>query len=54
MGAAMLSALAEPVRAIAGSLAVSVSPILNGYFIALAAGAMLFVSFHELMPVARR
>jgi ZIP family zinc transporter len=54
MGAAMLSALAEPAGAVIGLLAVEVSPGLNGYFMAFAAGAMLFVSFHELVPMARR
>ena len=54
VSAAMLSALAEPAGAIIGLLAVTVSPALNGYFMAFAAGAMLFVSFHELLPMARR
>jgi ZIP family zinc transporter len=54
IGAAVLSALAEPVGAAMGLLAVAVSPGLNGYFMAFAAGAMLFVSFHELAPMARR
>lgn len=54
MGAAMLSALAEPVGAVIGLLAVSAKPGLNAYFMAFAAGAMLFVSFHELVPMARR
>lgn len=54
VGAAMLSALAEPVGAIIGLIAVAASPSLNGYFMAFAAGAMLFVSFHELVPMARR
>jgi ZIP family zinc transporter len=54
LGAAVLSALAEPVGAVIGLLAVKASPGLNGYFLAFAAGAMLFVSFHELVPMARR
>ncbi|MGE0657944.1 MAG: ZIP family metal transporter [Reyranellaceae bacterium] len=54
MGAAALSALAEPAGAILGLLAVQASPGLNGYFLAFAAGAMLFVSLHELVPMARR
>lgn len=54
IGAAILSALAEPAGAIIGLLAVSVNPSLNGYFMAFAAGAMLFVSFHELLPMAHR
>jgi ZIP family zinc transporter len=52
--AAILSALAEPAGAVIGLLAVGVSPGLNGYFLAFAAGAMLFISFHELLPMARR
>jgi ZIP family zinc transporter len=54
IGTAMLSALAEPVGAIIGLLAVTAKPSLNVYFMAFAAGAMLFVSFHELVPLARR
>jgi ZIP family zinc transporter len=54
MTAAMLSALAEPVGAVIGLLAVKASPGLNGYFMAFAAGAMLFVALHELVPMARR
>jgi ZIP family zinc transporter len=53
-GAALMSAAAEPVGAIVGLIAVGVSPRLNGVFLALAAGAMLFVSVHELIPMARR
>lgn len=53
-GAAVLSALAEPAGAVIGLVAVATSPGLNAYFMALAAGAMLFVSFHELIPMARR
>jgi ZIP family zinc transporter len=52
--AALLSALAEPVGAITGLLAVGIAPGLNAHFMAFAAGAMLFVSFHELIPMARR
>lgn len=53
-GAAALSALAEPVGAVIGLLAATAIPSLNGYFMAFAAGAMLFVSIHELAPMARR
>jgi ZIP family zinc transporter len=53
-GAAALSALAEPVGAAVGLAAVGVAPALNGAFLAFAAGAMLFVSVHELVPMARR
>jgi ZIP family zinc transporter len=51
---ALLSALAEPLGAVIGLVAVGVAPALNAYFLALAAGAMLFVSVHELVPMARR
>jgi len=54
MGAAILSALAEPAGAVIGLIAVAANPALNAYFLAFAAGAMLFVSFHELVPMARR
>jgi len=54
LGAAILSALAEPAGAVVGLIAVKASPGLNAYFLAFAAGAMLFVSFHELVPMARR
>jgi ZIP family zinc transporter len=53
-GAAALSALAEPLGAVIGLAAVGVAPSLNAHFLALAAGAMLFVSVHELLPMARR
>ena len=53
-GAAFLSALAEPLGAILGLVAVSIAPSLNAHFMAFAAGAMLFVSIHELIPMARR
>lgn len=53
-GAALLSALAEPLGAIIGLVAVGVAPSLNAHFMAFAAGAMCFVSLHELVPMARR
>lgn len=53
-GAALLSALAEPLGAILGLVAVGLAPALNAHFMAFAAGAMLFVSIHELIPMARR
>jgi ZIP family zinc transporter len=49
-----LSALAEPAGAALGLVAVGVAPALHPGFLALAAGAMLFVSVHELVPMARR
>ena len=54
MGAAILPALAEPAGAVIGLIAVAANPALNAYFLAFAGGAMLFVSFHELVPMARR
>jgi ZIP family zinc transporter len=53
-GAAVLSALAEPVGAVIGLVAVDFHPAFNAYFMGFAAGAMLFVSGHELVPMARR
>lgn len=53
-GAALLSALAEPLGAIVGLVAVGYAPELNAHFMAFAAGAMLFVSIHELIPMARQ
>ena len=53
-GAALLSALAEPLGAIIGLAAVGVAPSLHAHFLAFAAGAMLFVSIRELMPMAKR
>jgi ZIP family zinc transporter len=53
-GVAALSALAEPLGAIIGLAAVGFAPALNAHFLAVAAGAMLFVSIHELVPMARR
>ncbi len=51
--AAVFSALAEPVGAAVGLLAVGWQPRLNAFFIAFAAGAMVFISLHELIPLAR-
>jgi len=53
-GAALLSALAEPLGAIIGLVAVNILPSLNPFFMSFAAGAMIFVSIHELIPMARR
>jgi len=52
--AAFLSGLAEPLGAIIGLVAVHFHPILNPLFMAFAAGAMAFVSVHELLPMARQ
>jgi len=53
-GAALLSALAEPVGAVIGLAAVGVAPSLHAHFLAFAAGAMIFVAIHELIPMAKR
>ena len=52
--AAFLSGLAEPLGAAVGLVAVHFHPMLNPLFMAFAAGAMVFVSVHELLPMARR
>lgn len=52
--AAFLSGLAEPLGAIGGLAAVHFHPMLNPLFMAFAAGAMVFVSVHELLPMAQR
>ena len=52
--AAVISALAEPVGAVIGLLAANADPGLVPLFMAFAAGAMIFVSLHELVPMARR
>jgi ZIP family zinc transporter len=52
--AAVLSAIAEPAGAVVGLIGVEVQPALHAGFLAFAAGAMLFVSAHELYPMARR
>lgn len=51
---AFVSALAEPAGALVGLAVVQVQPALNAFFIAVAAGAMIFVSVHELLPMATR
>jgi ZIP family zinc transporter len=52
--AAFLSGLAEPAGAVVGLFAVSFLPGLNPLFMAFAAGAMIFVSIHELIPMAMK
>jgi ZIP family zinc transporter len=52
--AAFLSGLAEPLGAAMGLLAVHFNPLLNPLFMAFAAGAMVYVSIHELLPMAKR
>jgi ZIP family zinc transporter len=48
------SALAEPAGALVGLALVQLVPGLNAVLMALAAGAMIFVSVHELLPMAAR
>lgn len=52
--AAFMSSLAEPLGAVIGLVAVHFHPLLNPLFMAFTAGAMVFVSLHELLPIARR
>jgi len=52
--AAFLSGLAEPLGTVIGLVAVHINPAFNPVFMAFAAGAMVFVSVHELLPMARR
>jgi ZIP family zinc transporter len=51
---ACVSALAEPAGAFVGLLAVRIEPQSTAFFLAFAAGAMIFVSVHELLPMAAR
>lgn len=54
VGAAVVSALAEPVGAVIGLGASGLHPSLNAGFVAFGAGAMIYVALHELVPMARR
>jgi len=51
---AFLSSIAEPLGAISGLFAVNFLPFLNPLFMSFAAGAMIFISIHELFPMAKR
>lgn len=51
---AFLSGLAEPLGAVFGLFLVFLFPSLSPYMLAFAAGAMIFVSLHELVPLANR
>lgn len=53
-GVAAVSGLIEPVAAIAGSMMVSVSALILPWGLAGAAGAMLFVVSHEIIPESHR
>lgn len=52
--AASAAAMAEPAGAVAGLVAAQWMPGHNPQLMAFAAGAMVFVSLHELLPLARR
>jgi ZIP family zinc transporter len=52
--AALISSMAEPAGAILGLLAVNLFSFLNPLFMSFAAGAMIFISLHELLPLAKR
>ena len=51
---AAVSGLIEPIAAIAGSMMVSVSAMILPWGLAGAAGAMLFVVSHEIIPESHR
>ncbi len=52
--AAIASGLAEPAGAMLGLFAVHFNPALNPSLMAIAAGAMVMISFLELVPMARK
>ncbi len=52
--AAFISAMAEPAGALMGLYAAYLSLTLVPLFLSFAAGAMVFISVHELVPLARR
>jgi ZIP family zinc transporter len=52
--AALAAAMAEPFGALVGLAAAGWLPGRNPELMAFASGAMLFVSVHELAPLARR
>lgn len=54
IGVGMLSGLTEPVMAIIGATVLGESAILLPWGLALAAGAMLFVISHEMIPESHR
>lgn len=51
---AFISGLAEPAGAVVGIFFVHFFKFLNPYFLAGAAGAMIFICLHELLPMAKR
>ncbi|GHG72653.1 ZIP family metal transporter [Alishewanella longhuensis] len=50
----MLSGLTEPLMAVLGATVLGASPLLLPWGLALAAGAMLFVISHEMIPESHR
>lgn len=54
LGVAAVSGLMEPIAAVVGSMAVSASSALLPWGLAGAAGAMLFVVSHEIIPESHR
>jgi ZIP family zinc transporter len=50
--AGILSSLAEPLGAVVGLIVVGLIPGFNALFMSFAAGAMIFISIHELLPMA--
>jgi len=50
---ALVSALAEPAGAVIGIIIASMAPMLNPLLMIFAAGAMIFISLHELYPLAK-
>ncbi|HOY56234.1 MAG TPA: ZIP family metal transporter [bacterium] len=51
---AFISALAEPLGAVAGFLIVVTFLRFNHFLLAFAAGAMIFISLHELFPAGKK
>lgn len=51
---AFVAGLAEPLGALLGIILINLEPGWHAAMMALAAGAMIYVSFHELLPLARR
>lgn len=52
--AALVSAMAEPVGAIVGLVVVQAFIDLSYYLLTFTAGAMIFISLHELFPMVKR
>ncbi|MCG6939119.1 MAG: ZIP family metal transporter [Gammaproteobacteria bacterium] len=51
---AFISGMAEPAGALLGLYAAYLSTELVPYFLSFTAGAMIYISLHELMPLAKR